>query len=685
MNRSRPVAALLIAVVASVSLPTRAYAASPAVPAVSAARAVGAPCGAPVAVIGADVTPANLPLVRGALGVGPGTTELREMLADERARAHGLIPPALLGIVAVSSVLLSPQPAGAGLAVTVTRDVTRDAAATYANALLTAGVIDARVRVTAPPSQRALGTTALLGLLRAAEVSCLAIDPARRDLALREIALTDSLTPSIGPRGAAARLLFALKRDAVDGGLVAPAALAALVARDAAARGVAVAPSLQPALVAYLRDLVASRAYAAVAGARPSIAGTAPFQALVRLSGLGARGALTRGTIVTAGAAGLAVRAADGLHTYQPAAAVPVYRNGAPSALGAIRPGDTVVVTTDAGGHPTRIDATSTGTGMRTGTGAGNGATIRSVAVVGAAATGLAVRRAMGGVRIYHPAAGVPVYRDGARSALAAIRRDDTVVITTDAAGRVTRIDATSSASGTGTAAGTENQGATVHGVAAAAGAAATGLAVKEADGTRTYRPAPGLRVYRNGAASTLGAIRSTDAVTVTTNAAGAATRIDATSARAPAAAPVAPVKHGAVAHGVAVVSAAGAAALAVKEANGTRTYRPSAGTAVYRNGARSAAGAIRPTDAVTVTMDAAGAVTRIDATSKPAAAPVVPAVVKTDTGALNPALILIPLLALLLLGLLLLARRRRRSATTTTTTTTTVAQPLSAIDDDRV
>ena len=678
MNKPRSIAALLIAVVASVSLPARVHAAAPAV---SVARAVGASCDAPVAVIGADVTPANLPLVRRALGVGPGTTELRETLADERARAHGLIPPALLGIVAVSSVLLSPQPAGSGLDVTVTRDVTRDAAATYANALLTAGVIDARVRVTAPPSQQALGTTALLGLLRAAETSCLAISSARRDLALREIALTDSLTPSIGPRDAAARLLFALKRDAVAGGLVAPAALTAVVARDAAARGVAVVPTLQPALVAYLRDLVASRAYAAVAGARPSIAGAPPFQALVRLSGLGARGTLTRGTIVTAGAAGLAVRAADGLHTYHPAAAVPVYRNGARGALGAIRPGDTVVVTTDAAGHPTRIDATSTGTG----TGAGNSATIRGVAVVGAAATGLAVRRAMGGVRIYHPAAGVPVYRDGARRALAAIRRDDTVVITTDAAGRVTRIDATSSASGTGTGAGTEKQGATVYGVAAAAGAAATGLAVKEANGTRTYRPAPGLRVYRNGAASMLGAIRSTDAVTVTTNAAGAATRIDATSGRAPVAAPAAPVTHGAVAHGVAVVSAAGAAALAVKEAAGTRTYHPSAGTVVYRNGARSAVGAIRPTDAVSVTTNAAGAVTRIDATSKPAAAVVVPAVVKTDTAALNPALALIPLLALLLLGLLLLARRRRRRVITTTTTTTTVAQPLSAIDDDRV
>ncbi len=97
MNKPRRVVALLLAGLAIASAPARVHAASPA---------VGAPCNAPVAVIGADVTPANLPLVRGALGVGPGTTELRETLADERARAHGLISPALLGIVAVSSVLL---------------------------------------------------------------------------------------------------------------------------------------------------------------------------------------------------------------------------------------------------------------------------------------------------------------------------------------------------------------------------------------------------------------------------------------------------------------------------------------------------------------------------------------------------------------------------------------------------
>ncbi len=383
MSRPRRLAVLLIAGVVIAGLPARTQAAVPA---------VGSPCGLPVAVIGADVTPANLPPLRRALGVAPGTTELRETLADERTRAHGLIPPALRGIVAVSSVLLIPRSTGAGLDATVTNNVTLDAATTYANALLTAGVTDATVRVDAPPSQQALGTTALLGLLRAAETSCTAISPTRRDLAIREIALTDSLAQYVGPRGAAARLLFALKRDAVAGGLVAPAALNALIARDAAARGTAVPSALQPTLVAYLRDLVASRAYVAIAAARPSVVGPPPLRAIVRLNGTGAgapgAAGTARGTVTAAGGARLVVRQAAGTRTYQPSSAVPVYRDGAPSNLGAIRPGDTVTITTNAAGQPTRIDAVSVGTPAVAPPAVAPTATIQGAVVRGVAAVG---------------------------------------------------------------------------------------------------------------------------------------------------------------------------------------------------------------------------------------------------------------------------------------------------------
>jgi len=375
--------------------------------------------------------------------------------------------------------------------------------------------------------------------------------------------------------------LFALKRDAVAGEIAAPDALQALIARDAAARGTAVPPSLQPALAAYLRDLVASRAYVAIAAARPSVVGPPPLRAIVRLNGTGAgapgaaarpsvvgppplraivhlngtgagapgAAGTARGTVTAAGGARLVVRQAEGTRTYQPSSAVPVYRDGAPSNLGAIRRGDTVTITTNAAGQPTRIDAVSVGTPAVAPpavapTATIQGAVVHGVAAVGGAATGLAVRRANGSLRIYHPAPGVPVYRNGALSSLGAIRRDDAVTVATNAASQPTRIDATSTTTtaaatatstttaptGTGAAAvAPSGHGAIVHGVVAAAVGAA-GIAVTQANGTHTYRPVPGLPVYRNGAVSTLGAIRPTDAVTVTTNAAGDAARIDATS-----------------------------------------------------------------------------------------------------------------------------------------------------------
>lgn len=436
--------------------------------------------------------------------------------------------------------------------------------------------------------------------------------------------------------------LFALKRDAVAGEIAAPDALQALIARDAAARGTAVPPSLQPALAAYLRDLVASRAYVAIAAARPSVVGPPPLRAIVRLNGtgVGAPGAAgtARGTVTATGGARLVVRQAEGTHTYQPSSAVPVYRDGAPRNLGAIRPGDTVTITTNAAGQPTRIDAVSVVTPAATPTAVApravtptttQGAVVRGVAAVGGAATGLAVRRANGSLRIYHPAPGVPVYRNGVLSSLGAIRRDDAVTITTDAAGRPTRIDATSTAAATATSTTTaptgtgtgavapSGHGAIVHGVAAAAVGAA-GLAVTQANGTHTYRPVPGLPVYRNGVVSTLGAIRPTDAVTVTTNAAGDAARIDATSTGATTGAGAA--AQGAIIHGTAA-AAVGAAGLTVRRSDGTSAYLPSSTVRVYRNGQPSSLGVIRPGDTVTVTTNASGRATRIDAASAPATA----------------------------------------------------------------
>lgn len=328
-------------------------------------------CPSRIAVLGADMSAGGRFEVQRALRVGPHTVQLVETLADEQTQAHGLIPARELGTLAISSVLLHPLPAGSGLTVTLNPAVTLHTALTYVNALLTAGVTDADVGVAAPASQRALGTTALLGLLRAASAACLPVAPVRRDLAIREVVLTGELAGTMG-RQAAPSTMLALKGDAVSRRLEAPSALAALVARDVAARGLVVPPALRPALVAFLRDLVISGVYRRIAAAAPSIASPTVLQTTVRsrtpsapmkplpirrASHAPSRAGVWRGAVTFAAAARFSARLRGGVRIFHPAPAMLVYRNGERGSPGALQRGDAVTVTTNAAGLATIVQA----------------------------------------------------------------------------------------------------------------------------------------------------------------------------------------------------------------------------------------------------------------------------------------------------------------------------------------
>lgn len=321
-------------------------------------------CAGRVAVLGANMSAGGRFEVQRALAVGPHTVQLDETVADERAEAHGLVPPELLGAGAYSSAVLRPLPAGSGLSVQLNPAITLDTAQTYANALLTAGVTDAAVGVAAPTAQRAWGTTALLGLLRAARIACVAIDPARHDLAIREVALTSQLARLIG-RAAAPSLLLALKSDAAGRRVSAPVALSTLVTRDATAAGVVVPAAYRPSLVAFLHDLVTSGAYSRVAAAHPSIATAGLLQSTVRLGGATAKSApprsapppapvshagMWRGVVAAAGSHELTARLAGGLRTYALVMGAQVYRNGQLSSPAALRAGDAITITTNSAG-----------------------------------------------------------------------------------------------------------------------------------------------------------------------------------------------------------------------------------------------------------------------------------------------------------------------------------------------
>ena len=325
-------------------------------------------CPVRVAVLGADMSAGGRFEVQRALKVGPHTVQLAETVGDAKSAARGLVPPSLLGVVAISSGLLHPLAAGSGLTVWINPAITLDTAETYANALLTAGIVDAEARVAAPTSQQALGTTAMLGLLRAAQAECQAPSLERENLAIREVVLTSELAGEIG-RIAAPSLLFTLKNEAAKRDLTSRIALAHLITRMSKAGGVTVLANRMPDLVTFLRDLVSSGVYSSVARAGPTEEGVAWQQSVVRLASLsrpavGGSGALRRsstrhaaplagtwrGTVVAVSTTGIAARLADGVHRYLPSDHLAVFRDGAKTSLPALHSGDAVTVTTNSSG-----------------------------------------------------------------------------------------------------------------------------------------------------------------------------------------------------------------------------------------------------------------------------------------------------------------------------------------------
>jgi len=360
-------------------------------------------CPARVAVLGADMSAGGKFEVQGLLGVGSHTVQLIETLADEQQQSRGLVPPNLLRAKATSSALIAPRAGTVGLSVTVNPAIVLDTPQTYANALLTAGVYGASVGVAAPTSrsEHALGTTAFLGLLRAARTACLTISTTRENLALREVVLTSQLAGVIG-RGNAPRLMAALKADVATRHAVTDAAVSPIVVRDSAARTLGVPPAQLPALTSFLRDLAASGAYDRIPAAQPR------FMALPRPAG---------------GSQVLAVRFDD------------------PAALTASSP-----VT------PRPTPRTAVTPRASTPSAATPGATAATGTLRSAGAGTIALTEAGSGARTYTLSPSVVVDRNAQRSSIGALQSQDHVSLTIDDHGKVVYVSATSAtASGGGT------------------------------------------------------------------------------------------------------------------------------------------------------------------------------------------------------------------------------------------
>jgi uncharacterized protein YpuA (DUF1002 family) len=130
---------------------------------------------------------------------------------EEHQYLKGLLSDSVIGSRAISSAMIQIEEPGSGIAVE-TRNITWVSKSMYENALATAGVKDAVVKVDAP--FEVSGTAALTGIIKAYEtVTGKAIEEDQKKVANEEMITTAKLAEQIGDQEKAAELLTRLKAE----------------------------------------------------------------------------------------------------------------------------------------------------------------------------------------------------------------------------------------------------------------------------------------------------------------------------------------------------------------------------------------------------------------------------------------------------------------------------------------
>jgi len=123
-------------------------------------------------------------------------TEITVTNDEEREYLAGLVPDEKIGKVALSSIYIATLEEGSGISVT-TNNINWCTVDMYVNALITAGVEDARVMVSAPFPVS--GTAALTGVYKAYEdITGVELDQTAKEAAAEELVVTGEIAESIG-------------------------------------------------------------------------------------------------------------------------------------------------------------------------------------------------------------------------------------------------------------------------------------------------------------------------------------------------------------------------------------------------------------------------------------------------------------------------------------------------------
>lgn len=149
------------------------------------------------AVLGADLNDEQIKTVYQLFGVSRGSVpELSVTNAEERKALEGLVEDKVIGRYAISCVYVELLEPGSGLSVD-TFNISWCTSEMYQNALVTAGITDARIIVAAP--FEVSGTAALTGIYKAYEtLTGNTLDESAKAVSTQELTITGELAEQIG-------------------------------------------------------------------------------------------------------------------------------------------------------------------------------------------------------------------------------------------------------------------------------------------------------------------------------------------------------------------------------------------------------------------------------------------------------------------------------------------------------
>lgn len=149
------------------------------------------------AVIGADLTAEQKAAVYKSFGVEAGSVEeLTVNNTEERSYLEGLVDDSIIGTKSISCVYIETLESGKGLEVSVS-NVNWCTQEMYVNALVTAGITDAKLVVASPVTVS--GTAALTGVFKAYEdITGKKLDEAAKIVGTQELVITAELADEIG-------------------------------------------------------------------------------------------------------------------------------------------------------------------------------------------------------------------------------------------------------------------------------------------------------------------------------------------------------------------------------------------------------------------------------------------------------------------------------------------------------